>query len=192
MREPRRLGPPARTRIRRDADHDSARRMVWTACECGLRWHRVPGQALRPPAPPPRPRSDGPRVREPAGYGGGGPRCADVDRALLAAVPRGLRGDALFLPDDPAYRASEGSAAPRRHVSHRRLHGGRLYIARLVQRSLHRASGRDADGIPGPRPQRARWRARLRRQGPDPPEPQTSQDRRRLGGAGLALVAWMS
>ncbi len=30
----------------------------------------------------------------------------------------------------------------------------------------------------GPRPQRARGRARLHRQGPDPPEPQAEQDRR--------------
>ncbi len=37
-----------------------------------------------------------------------------------------------------------------RHVGHRRLPGGRLYVARLLQRALHRVGGRDADRLPGP------------------------------------------
>ena len=40
--------------------------------------------------------------------------------------------------------------ASRRAVGHRGLHGGRLYVARLVQRALHRARWRDADCLPGP------------------------------------------
>ena len=39
-----------------------------------------------------------------------------------------------------------------------------------------RAGGRDADGLPGPRPRRARERAGLHRQGPHPPEPQAEQE----------------
>src|SRR5262245_2088691 len=91
-----------------------------------------------------------PRVRAPARRPRGGPRRVDVDRTLLATVPRDLRGDALRLPDDPANRAGEGAAAPRRDVGHRGLHGGRVYVARLVQRTLHPTRGRDADGLQGP------------------------------------------
>src|ERR671935_73135 len=49
---------------------------------------------------PPRARSDGPRVRAPARRRRARPRRVDVDRALLEAVPRDVRGDALRLPDD--------------------------------------------------------------------------------------------
>ena len=114
-----------------------------------LSWHRDAGGARQPRASAPGPRSDGPRVRAPARRGRARPRGADVERALLAAVPRGVRGDALRLPDDAADRAGEGAAAPRRPVGDRGLHGGRVLVARLVQRPVHRAGRRDADGLPG-------------------------------------------
>ena len=151
---------------------------VWERSARFLHWQRDAGGARQPRAPAPRPRPDGPRVRAPARRRRARPRRADVDRALLAAVPRGVRGDALRLPDDAANRAGEGAAAPRRPVGHRGLPGGRVHVARLVQRPLHPAGGRDADRLPGPRPRRARERAGLHRQGPHPPEPQAEQDRR--------------
>ena len=49
-----------------------------------------------------------------------------------------------------------------------------LYLARLVQLTVHRAGGRDADGLPRPRPQRRCCRAGMRSQGPQ----QTEQERR--------------
>jgi hypothetical protein len=78
-----------------------------------LRWHDDAGEARRPRAPAPGPRSDGPRVREPARRRRGRPHRADVARALLAAVPRGVRRDAVRLPDDATNRAGEGIAAHR-------------------------------------------------------------------------------
>ena len=48
--------------------------------------------------------------------------------------------------------------------------------------------GRDADGLPGPRPQRPRQRAGLRRQGPHPPEPQPSRIGEARGGAGSVVL----
>ena len=91
-----------------------------------LRSQGDPGGARQPRVPASRPRSDGPRVRASARRRRARPRRADVDRALLAAVPRGLRRDALRLPDDAPHRAGEGAAAPRRHVGHRGLPGGRM------------------------------------------------------------------
>ena len=44
---------------------------------------------------------------------------------------------------------AQGAAAPRRPVGHRGLPGGRLYVAGLLQRTLHRAGRRDAHGLPG-------------------------------------------
>src|SRR6266702_7298763 len=88
-----------------------------------LRWHDDVREARRPRATAPGPRPDGPRVREPARRRRARPHRADVTRALLAAVPRGVRGDAVRLPDDPADRAGEAAAASRRPVGHRRLHG---------------------------------------------------------------------
>src|SRR5260221_3812179 len=128
-----------------------------------LRSHRDAGGARQPRAPAPRPRSDGPRARAPARRRRARPRCVDVDRTLLAAVPRDVRGDALRLPDDAANRAGEGAAAPRRPVGHRGLHGGRVYVARLVHRPLQPAGGRDVDCLPGPSPLRPRERDWLRR-----------------------------
>src|ERR1019366_6275701 len=57
-----------------------------------LHWHRDAGGARQPRAPAPLPRSDGPRVCAPARRRHARPRCADVDRTLLAAVPRDVRG----------------------------------------------------------------------------------------------------
>src|ERR1700740_1528234 len=106
--------------------------------------------ARKPGAPAPRARPDGPRVREPAGRRRAGARRVDVDRTLLAAVPRDVWGDSVRLPDDAANRAGQGAAAARRHIGDRGVLRGRLLLAGLVQRALHAARGTDADRLPGP------------------------------------------
>src|SRR4051812_40913532 len=58
-----------------------------------LHWNRDAGRAGEPRASTPRPRSDGPRVRAAARHRRDRPGGADVDRPLLAAVPRDVRGD---------------------------------------------------------------------------------------------------
>ena len=55
--------------------------------------------------------------------------------------------------DDAPDRAGDGAAADR-HERHRRLHGRRLYLARLVQLAVRRDRGDDAVRVP-----RARARA---------------------------------
>src|SRR5262245_29684661 len=95
--------------------------------------HRDARGAREPCASAARAGSDRQGVRPSAGRGGARPRGADVDRALLAAVPRGLRRDALLVSDDTTHRAGEGTLARRGAHGDRGLLRRRLYVARLVQ-----------------------------------------------------------
>src|SRR6516165_5860480 len=79
----------------------------------------------------PGPRPDGPRVRAAARRPGARPHGADVAGALQPPLSRGVLRDAVLLPHDPAHRAGEGAAAPRRPERDRRVLRGRLHEPRL-------------------------------------------------------------
>src|SRR6185436_18040354 len=66
-------------------------------------------------------------------------------------------------------RIERAKPAAARDVGHRHVHGGRLYVARVVQLAVHRDRGRDAVAVPRARPRRAPSRPALREQGRDPP-----------------------
>ncbi len=70
-----------------------------------------PAGACQPRAPAPGAGSDRSGVRASARRPDDGPARAHVAGALLAAVPGGLRRDAVQLPDDPPDRAGDGAAA---------------------------------------------------------------------------------
>ena len=90
----------------------------------------------------PRAGPDRPRLREAPRRAHDGGEGVHVRLSLLAPLPGRLRRDAVQLPDDPAHRAGDGAAA-RRIERHRCVHGGRLYVTRIVQLAVRRDRRRD-------------------------------------------------
>src|SRR5664280_1025168 len=137
---------------------------------CGsVLWRRDGAGPGRPRVPATGPRSHGPRLRVAPRRGADRARLVHVPGALLAPVPPRLRGDAVLLSHDPPHRTGQGAAAPRGHVRHGRLYGSGMYVARLVQRPVHRAGGADADLVPRWRPHRAGDRTDVRGERSDAP-----------------------
>jgi len=149
-----------------------------------------PARSGEPRVSAPCPGSDRSGVRTSARCADDGPPRTHVAGPLLKAVPGRLRRDALRVSHDPPDREGNGSPAFWNERD-RRLHGRRLYLARLVQFAIHRAGGRYAKRLPHARAQCCSRNACLCREGAHAPEPHQVEQfsRSREQGRRLELVA---
>src|SRR6266581_3299358 len=123
---------------------------------------------------PPRPRkaaqgegSHGSRVRTAARRAGPSAVGRHVDGPLLAQLQGGVRREPVQLSDDPQDRAGKNTPQARRHVRHRCVLRGRLYIAGLVQLALYGTRRRVAQRLSRAQPLSGGGHPPLRHQGED-------------------------